>query len=161
MIVEIQAFRDNENKYIVKELALVSSYLHNRNLYLFKPPYNIEQLNETAMKQTVWCTDHYHGLPWNYGDVDYRELPFILRSHANQHKVICTKGSEKAKWLQEILKRDVIDLDPIVQTSFKRLPRTSYYCPLYHMECAMDHCLKLLPIILKNKFLILNINKDE
>ena len=105
-VVEFQAFKDNNNKFILKELAIVGkSY---RTQIIFKPPYSINELNDKMQRTARWLSRHYHHIKWNDGDVEYDER--ILIYLCKPFKAIYTKGLEKAIFLRQF-HSNVIELD--------------------------------------------------
>lgn len=96
-VVELQGFKDNYNRFIVKELAVVSDGL--RCQVIFKPPYDLRQLNDKMYRTAQWLTRHYHRIKWEEGNVEYDEN--LIRNLCNPFNVVYTKGTEKAKFLRE------------------------------------------------------------
>jgi len=126
-IIEFQAFRGNNNEFIIKELVIVGVLSNDVWYYLFKPPYSITQLNKKANKINSWLSHHFHYIRWYEGSINYDNLQDILDHMGRQYSIIFTKGQEKAKFLQGFITKTVIDLSTsnICQKSFKEYNRTS------------------------------------
>lgn len=103
-VVEFQAFYDNNNQYIVKELAIVSEYLQTQ--LIFKPPNYT--LDSKAQRTARWLSRHYHGIKWDEGGVTYSEE--LIKGLCKAYETVYTKGLEKVKFLQRF-HPDVIELD--------------------------------------------------
>ena len=127
-VVEFHAFTDNNNRFIVKELAVVGdSY---RCQVIFKPPYSIDQLNSKVRRTTRWLSRHYHGIPWDEGSVPYNES--LITALCIPFKSIYTKGREKAEFLRQF-HPNVREVDgPTIVDAQK-----SNICLLDHEKCAL------------------------
>jgi hypothetical protein len=95
-VVEFQAFKDNDNKFIIKELAVVGDSIKCQ--ILFKPPYSITQLDDKMRRTARWLTRH-HGIRWDDGCIAYNES--LITTLCAPFKTIYTKGREKAEFLRE------------------------------------------------------------
>lgn len=96
-IVEFHAFKDNNNRFIVKELAIVSNSFQCQ--VLFESPYDKSNLNDKMQRTTRWLTRHFHGIRWEDGTVPYNEN--LIRTLCKPFSIIHTKGLEKVKFLKE------------------------------------------------------------
>lgn len=118
-VVEFHGFRDNNNLFIVKELAIVGDSFQTQ--VLFKPPYDQSVLNAKMQTNNRWLSRHVHGIRWEEGDVPYDEE--IIRNLCKPFTVIYTKGLEKVKFLQN-LHPEVRDLNTkTTQTSDPELQK--------------------------------------
>lgn len=95
-VVEFQGFKDNNNRFIVKELAITGDSFQCH--LLFKPPYNFEKLNSKMRRTARWLTRHYHCIRWEDGTLPYDEN--LIRTLCMPFNIIYTKGNEKADFLQ-------------------------------------------------------------
>lgn len=96
-IVEFHGFKDNDNTFIVKELAIVGkSY---RTQIVFKPPYDFNFLNNKMKRTARWLSRHFHHIKWEEGDIVYSEelIQYLCKPFAVLH----TKGLEKANFLRK------------------------------------------------------------
>lgn len=112
-IVDLQGFKNNSNKFIVKEIAILTKNIKFHDI--IKPPSPISELDYTHQKQVKWLTRNYHGIEWNDGFTTFRELQSTIE-HILNGKIIYVKGAEKIIWLRRILgnKRntfEIVDLE--------------------------------------------------
>lgn len=103
-VVEFQAFYDNANSFIIKELAAVNlsdcTFIH---LHLL-PPYSKANLNRAKLRSVRWLEHNYHGLKWEGGNVSYSVDS--LRKLLNSFNCIYTKGLQKCNFLKELTAPD-------------------------------------------------------
>lgn len=95
-VVEFQAFKDNNNGFIVKELAVVSDSFCCQ--LIFRPPYDIYTLNEKMRRTARWLTRHHHRIRWDDGKIPYDEG--IIRNLCSPFNLIYSKGLEKVTFLK-------------------------------------------------------------
>lgn len=105
-VVEFHAFKDNEQRFIVKELAIVSA--HAQYQIIFNPPYCLCKLNEKMRKSVRWLSRHYHHIGWDYSGIPYNED--LIRTFVKSFPVIYSKGLEKVNFLQEF-HCNVVEID--------------------------------------------------
>lgn len=143
IVVEFQGFKDNNNSYVVKELALgaLSPYWTRR--YLFKPPYEFDELDRKVQISNNWCSRNLHGLRWEEGDLDYSSLESLLKSETELYGLIVTKGAEKKRFLESLLGKNVIDMDVILPLRLSRLSDPKTKCNHIGL-CAVKNVEKLL-----------------
>ena len=138
-VVEMQCFVDNEGRFIVKELAIVSGNIQSH--WVFKPPYDSTKLDNKALRTNRWAEKYYHGLAWLSGDTPYEALERIIRRFCIMFDRIYTRGSEKCTLLTKILEPlqvKVINVDTIALTppdDQKPLPR----CLRHASNQALNH----------------------
>nr|CAD7449161.1 unnamed protein product [Timema bartmani] len=95
MIIDVQGFTTDDGSLVAKELA----FLHEEKGFLlvydyeFEPPYPFITLSSANRKKARWLTKHYHGLKWNSGDVNYKELKHIINRHMEREEVNSTVRS--------------------------------------------------------------------
>lgn len=97
-VIDFHGFRDNNNRFIVKELAIVGDSFQTQ--VLFKPPYDQNVLNAKMQRNTRWLTRNVHGIKWEEGGVPYDEE--IIRTLCRPFNIIYTKGLEKVNFLQNL-----------------------------------------------------------
>lgn len=96
-VVEFQAFCDNNNRFVLKELAIVSDAY--RTQIVFAPPYDRSRLNGKAQRTARWLTRNYHKIKWDEGRVPYSD--HLMRSLLKPFTTVRTKGLEKVRFLQK------------------------------------------------------------
>lgn len=121
--VEFQAFRNNQNKFIIKELAFLDISTNVVNYFLFKSPFPFRQLNNKSSRTNVWLMKHLHHIGWDEGFTQYKELDNIMKHYCEQYDEIYTSGVEKTKWIQTYGASNVtnVTLDKTFSTQFNGL----------------------------------------
>lgn len=109
-IVEFQAFRGNRDEFIIKELVILDLFTNIPYSFVFKPPFAFENCNMKSRRTNQWLSNHYHYINWCEGDVDFNELPNIMKRFCNKFQTIFTTGSEKVTWITKFTSSKVIDL---------------------------------------------------
>lgn len=149
-IVDFQGFKDNSNRFIVKEFALITKNLKFHDI--IKSPAII--LDEKHERQAEWLTKNYHGLDRSIGHISLTELHNTIHPIL-MNKTVYVKGEEKVKWMQYILsankKINIINLETInclISLHKKNIRNKFYACKnhqnienkknrIYH--CAMEN----------------------
>ncbi len=97
-VVHFQAFSDNDNRFIVKELAIVGDNFLTQ--IVFDAPYDFFKLNPKMQRSARWLSRHYHKIKWTEGSgVPYNED--LIRILCKPFSTIYTKGVEKANFLRQ------------------------------------------------------------
>jgi hypothetical protein len=109
-IIEFQAFRDNQDKFIVKELVILDLTTNVPYSFIFKPPYPFESCNSKSRRTNSWLTNHYHYISWNEGNIDYLRCESLIKHFCYQFQTIFTTGSEKTMWISKFTNNVVVDL---------------------------------------------------
>lgn len=131
-VVEFQAFRGNEDEYIVKELAIAVARGNNISpkVLLFKPPYVRNTLCKKSLKMSYWLENNYHGISWEDGHVDFEQMQSVIEDMCEPFHSVYTKGLEKVKFL-ETFHGNVVDLDIIRAPKYESSSFTnSFTCPV-------------------------------
>lgn len=97
--VDFQGFKDNSNRFIVKEFALITKNIKFHDI--IKSPAAIT-LDEGHQKQAKWLRENYHGIDWDSGNICLTELRKTIHPLLT-NKVVYLKGAEKVKWYQHII----------------------------------------------------------
>lgn len=109
-IIEFQAFRDNGDKFIIKELVVLDLTTNIPYSFIFKPPYSLNFCNSKSRKTNSWLSNHYHHINWYDGNIDYVECENVMKLFCNQFQTIYTTGTEKCKWISSFTNSLVVDL---------------------------------------------------
>lgn len=134
-VVEFHSFKDNENRFIVKELAVVSdSYCCQ---LVFKPPYAKDELNAKMRRTANWLERFFHKISWSDGGITYKEQTII--DIVKPFDTIYTKGVEKVKFLGRF-HNNVKDItfDPVKVSNFTCIlwqHRDTTRCALRSAKC--------------------------
>lgn len=123
VFVDIQGFKDSQNKFLIKELALATQEF--TQVFLIKSPYPYSYLTPAEKRQVTWIEKN-RGIRWNEGIIDHREFKRVISSYL-QNKVIIVKGMEKVKWMEDFCKNcTIIDIEENRCPNFTILYKT--YC---------------------------------
>ena len=95
--MEFHGFKDNNNRFIVKELAVVGKNFQSQ--IVFRSPYSFYNLNAKMRRTARWLSRHFHRIKWDDDGVKYNER--IIRDLCKPFRVIYTNGVEKAEFLRE------------------------------------------------------------
>lgn len=104
VIVDIQGFKDSDNRFIVKELAIATK--EYTQTFLIKPPFPYHKLNKEEKKHVNWL-EKERGILWREGFINYGEFKTNIQNILSNKNVI-VKGEEKIKWLSELCSNCVI-----------------------------------------------------
>lgn len=99
-VVEFQAFKDNQNRFVLKELAVVSKFFTAH--LVFNAPYSESYLNAKMYKSAKWLKNNFHCLAWGDEGIPYDEE--WIRDLCGQFSVLHTKGEEKVTFLKQFHK---------------------------------------------------------
>lgn len=96
-VVEFHGFKDNQNRFIVKEFAIVSKYFQSH--LVFDAPFSELYLNNKMLRTARWLTRHFHFIKWGEQGIAYDEE--LIRALCKPFTILYTNGSEKMKFLKE------------------------------------------------------------
>lgn len=94
IFIDVQGFKDENNKFILKEIA----FLNSENIckvFILKSPYPFEKLPKKYQKQSIWLYDNYHGLNWNTGNDTLKSVKKYIYNNNLRIQEIYVKGLEK------------------------------------------------------------------
>lgn len=142
LFVDVQGFKNDENEFIVKELALATP--EYTEVFLIKPPFSYTNLTRSEKRQTRWIEKN-RGICWSEGFIDYREFRRIIKPILNGKKLF-VKGLEKIEWIKKLCNNcAIVDVGEKGCPSFLNLYTT--YCKnnvnlncFYHSKyCALKN----------------------
>ena len=135
VIMDVQGFKTNNNKLIVKEFGAYDGY-HTCHV-VFKPPFPFDCLPVEYRKQANWLMAHDHAIEWNAGFTQHFMFPQIIKHVARDATEVYVKGKEKADFIRKHIDNPVIEL-PETPALTKR-PGSCFY----HMNeiciCALTY----------------------
>lgn len=148
--VDVQGFKDNSNRFILKEIAVLTS---NSSFHdVIRSPFSIEHLNEKRRRQTEWITNNYHGIKWSDGTMSMTELRKIIKPMLH-HKIIFVKGAEKVQWLRFILEDKkkrimIVNLDCVrfIENKYENICKKHLN---ENMCCALQNVLVLVEFFIR------------
>lgn len=113
--VDIQGFRGNGNRFIIKEISI---YKHGiLSTHLFDAPYSYNSLDKKYKNQALWLFYNHHGLSWNDGYIPYSRVAEIIYKELaiknSYNTIIYIKGDEKVQWLREYCNVDATNIETL------------------------------------------------
>lgn len=148
-IVDVQGFKIDDNKFILKEIAIVCK--DNIQVFLVQPPFPYSQLTPKECKLVSWI-ERNRKLYWNEGFITYDQVLLFIANYLLDKTIYC-KGTEKVTWIRNMLcynNNEVINLEnmncPNFLTLYEqyRLSKDVYSCIYHPTICALKNvmCLK-------------------
>lgn len=139
VFVDFQGFEQPTGHFVIKELSILSLCSKEvKNIKIFSPPCAKNQISDQYRETIDKIIANHHGIPWESGDVDYREVAAILSTAlGGKFDYIYVKGENKKDWLTEILKQQsatIIDLDDFGCPSHEILQEQP---TIRHMRCHL------------------------
>lgn len=110
-VIEFQGFRNNNGRFIIKELVIYDTTTHVVNYFVFKPPFRSNKLNHKAYRTNNWLTANFHYITWDEGFTEYKELNKIFQHYSKQYDEVFTSGNEKTKFIEKYVTCKVINID--------------------------------------------------
>lgn len=101
MFLDVQGFKSDCNKFIVKELCI----LFDKSVYLFliKSPFSFNELPAKYKREAKWLEKNVHGLNWNNGTVTLQNVRENLKwLFCKPNIKVLVKGAEKLKWIHSL-----------------------------------------------------------
>ena len=138
-VLDFQGFKDENNDFIVKELAILSTDGEKYELQLFQPPYAFNKLSKDLQKQVIWLEKKFHGLYWSSGQREYNELKDVFEG-LEISGTIYVKGVEKQKYVKHLLsnyKVNVVNLEDLGCPSLSMLKQQMN--PIVLKPCHFNH----------------------
>lgn len=98
VLVDVQGFKTDDNKFILKEIAI----LHKKQVHvlLIKPPFPYYNLTKTERRQVSWI-ERNRAVYWKEGFMPYPQHKAHIMNLLSD-KNVYTKGLEKVNWLKDI-----------------------------------------------------------
>lgn len=109
-VIDFQAFRDNNDKYIIKELVILDLRTFVVYPFMFEAPFSFNRLNSKAKRTNYWLLNHFHHIQWYEGYIAYTNLHSIMFQFCKQYDNIYTRGLEKRNWIQRYTNGNVFDV---------------------------------------------------
>lgn len=96
-VVDFHGFKDNQNRFVLKEFAVVGKYFQTQ--LVFEAPYSEIFLNKKMRGSALWLSRHFHFIKWSDQGIPYDEE--LIRSLCSPFTVLYTKGAEKVDFLKQ------------------------------------------------------------
>lgn len=163
VFVDFQGFVDNNNTFIVKELAavqIVKGYtdmeeppVKNIMWTTVKSPFEIELLDKKRFGQYLYLRENHHGLDWNEGTTTASTAFDLLRNliygeRSNEKIKVFSKGRQKAAYVSNNILKNTVQEYGGRALRYMKLPSYAPDCP-YHSKhgdtyvCSLNNVYKL------------------
>lgn len=109
-VIEFQAFRGNNDRFIIKELVILDLQTFVVYPFIFEPPFSFNKLNSKAKRTNTWLSRYFHHIQWYEGYITYTNLHSIMFQFCKRYNVIYTRGLEKRNWIQRYTYGKVYDI---------------------------------------------------
>lgn len=110
--VDLQGFKSENNRFIVKEICLLSKMDDKVQLYIIKPPFHYDKLSSEYKIQARWLKNNFHGFDWKDGFISYLSTrKQLLSSLPKSHAIIFVKGAEKIEWIRNMFRSNSLEID--------------------------------------------------
>jgi hypothetical protein len=142
-VLDFESFLGKDGEIVVKEVAIVSIGKTYRAVdhFIVQPPYEYELLPQSFKDSNKLLTENRHGLRWNQGYVEYKQLSRILLKTLRRVTSLYTTTRVKAEFLKSLLDRTFLPLEefnlPDIQTSDNKLTcfHPCHFVPRFY--CAL------------------------
>src|SRR6266576_2523087 len=132
-IIDFQGFKDLQNRFIMKELAIISCNMNKIVHCIIKPPYPFKVLFSERKKQIMRLKNNYHGLDWEDGFITKKAAMALFRETVKDGENLLIKGKERCKFIQHLFPtKTVIDLEDLECPPAKRIPELSNAPQCFH-----------------------------
>jgi len=146
-IIDLQGFRIDNNRFIMKEVAILTRDDTKLLHMLIQPPCSWNDVSFSHRKQIRWLERYYHGLSWDDGHIPYYTAPNIIKNILSCECIIYLKGSEKRKLMEKLLKDNkmctIVDLSENIDDFEEKPPSlrtrneyTSNYSCFHHKKIS-------------------------
>lgn len=138
-IIDIQCVVGANSKYFIKEMSVLDINIWSTQHWIFKHSSSIQ--DDKSLMTNKWLERHYHKIPLEFGDVEFKEISKILNLLIFQE--IYVKGEQKQIILKEYLPNVTItNLEDIGCPRLEQLciedtlPRCIYHSNLNPKQCT-------------------------
>lgn len=161
-VIDFQGYRTAFNSLIIKELSIVSISHGSSWHWFFKPPEDIEE-EVGHSKTNLWVKKHIHGLEWDYGDIHYEDIKYLLQDATEDFDILWGKGMEKCKFIEELLDKPVYDLHDFGCPNLKQLDNDKIACHFHFnssLVCSLNQAHRLATWVRENPEAV-NFKKED
>lgn len=141
-VIHFSAFECNEeNNFIVKELAIVNPDANSFQTWLFKPPFPMSKITIPSLRfANEYLSQHVFGLEWIEGEVQYEEVKNIVTKYTSCSESVYAHGKARQIFLQSLLQRTVINLEDIKCPKYNSLAFPSQSCAHHLHQFTSFRC---------------------
>jgi len=138
-IIDFQAFKDEKNHYILKEVAIVSVFSDKVVHCLVKPPQAFCGLTPNCKALVNYLTSNQHGIFWEDGYMTAPETMRLIREVTRDAEKVLIKGSERAKYMSILSRKPATDLDTLSCPRAKDLPSVTTSPDCFYYRHTPSH----------------------
>lgn len=167
-IIEFEGFKCSTKPLLVKELAWFNiGTKHGGNLIFKFSQAEMNNLDENDWNQYTFYTKHIHGVPFLFGNTDYKCLSVVIDIIKSHSHVLVTKGAEKARILRDMFNMPVVDVGERPVPSYHKLATRfpippSFWCKFHKKQIPKKpHCSSMKINVLLSWMLSRNIAKKN
>lgn len=147
-VVDFHGFKDNHNRFVLKEFAVVGEYFQSQ--LIFDAPYSECFLNRKRWRSALWLSRHFHSMKWSDQGIPYDEE--LIRSLCSPFTVLYAKGTDKVEFMRQF-HNNVHDISESYAHSYNLnvtciLPQHNHYSG----RCALRSAKGLFKIKFETKF---------
>ena len=136
-IIEIQDLRGQDNAFLPKEIAVLSTEGETVGHWIIAQPFEFSTLPSDIKTTNDFISSRIHGIHWFDGDMSLNKLRHHLYKIARNAVRIYVRGSEKAEYLQGIMARTVIDVEEYTNSGFADLQKQFTCSQLCHYHACL------------------------
>lgn len=145
VIIDIQALYGKDGDFLPKEVGVATLQDDSLGHWVVAAPYDFGELPKEIRAKNNRLTCFHHGLEWVDGDTPLQKIYENLKALCRYALRIYTRGAQKAWILQDVLGREIINLEDLGGPSFKKMPDSPIYC-IHHgvskddsARCALNN----------------------
>lgn len=140
-VVDIQSLRDDDGKFFPKEVAVAALQKNIIDHWLVKSPCDFNELPEHVQETNTYCSTQLHGIHWFDGDTTIKSLQVNLQEISKSAVNVYVRGDEKAKFLQNLMGREVTNIELYQAPTFAQLNRMfpkASVCTTHGLQLSFD-----------------------
>ena len=126
-IIDIQGFRDSEKKFLPTEVAITCLQQKISDHWRVQAPYSFADLPTVVKELNTFLAADVHSVHWFVGEVTLRQLHRHLYNIARLSRTIFVRGAEKARYVEAVFGRRVVNLEKYKSPTFKKLNTMSTF----------------------------------
>lgn len=108
VVIDVQGFKAAHNKFICKEICLVSE--NDFYFAILKTPTYLrdETTNCSIKKQNFWLSRNFHGFSTSEPDLNEKTFKHVFGEIVQKiaDKIVVVNGREKRRWIEVLLKKN-------------------------------------------------------
>lgn len=147
LILDLQGFQDENNKFIPKELAAYDGKRISH--YVFRRPFALSLLSPELHANALWVMKNHHCIDWCSGYTPLHFFSSIVKDLTKNANYVFVKGSEKAAYIRKYCYNPIIELDEQPKLQLTE-PKCFYHSKSPSM-CALSNVFYLYEQFIMNE----------